>query len=81
MTCLRMTNADKSLPDGFVCGFAPIYEFDGYLFEVHSGFGPIPLRKDLEPRMNIPAGFWDMIDVFKALPENAKRACLFKEES
>jgi len=23
----------------------------------------------------------DMIDVFKALPENAKRACLFKEES
>jgi len=23
----------------------------------------------------------DMIEAFKALPENAKRACLFKEES
>jgi len=31
--------------------------------------------------MNIPSGFWEMVDVFNALPENAKRALLFKEAS
>jgi len=78
MPCVKL---DGPRP-GFVCGFHPVYEFDGYLFEVHSYCGPTPLRrKDHEPRMNIPAGFWEMIDVFNALPENAKRALLFKEAS
>lgn len=65
---------------GFICGFHPVYEFDGYLFEVHRYHGPIPLRrKDHSPRLNMPAGFWDMWEVFETLPENAKRALLFKE--
>ena len=80
MTCQRMPNADKNLPDGFICGFSPIYEFDGYLFEAHPYHGPIPLRKYLEPCANTPRGFWDMWDVFYALPEAAKRALLFKEQ-
>jgi len=81
MPCVRLPNADKNLPDGFICGFHPIYEFDGYLFEVHSYHGPWPLRrKDFEPWERIPtAGFWDMWEVFKALPEAAKRSCLYKE--
>ena len=82
MPCVRLPNADKNLPDGFICGFHPIYEFDGYLFEVHRYHGPWPLRrKDHEPRVTIPAGFWDMIEVFKAMSDGAKRALLFKEAS
>ena len=81
--CLRLPNADKNLPDGFICGFHPVYKFDGYLFEVHHYHGPWPVtRKDpSEPRKTIPAGFWEMWEVFKALPDGAKRALLFKEES
>ena len=80
MPCVRMPNMNKTLPDGVICGFEPVYEFDGYLFEVHHWHGPWPLRrKDLAPRKTIPAGFWDMWEVFKALPEAAKRACLYKE--
>ena len=80
--CLRLQNANENLPDGFICGFHPIYEFDGYLFEMHSYMGPTPLRrKDHEPRMNIPAGFWDMIKVFEKFSDDAKRACLYKEEN
>ena len=81
MPCVRVPNKDANLPDGFVCGFEPVYEFDGYLFEWHHYHGPTPLRrKDHEPRLNIPAGFWDMIEVFKALPDGAKRALLYEEE-
>jgi len=81
MPCVRMPNTDKTLPDGFICGFHPTYEFDGYLFEVHPYHGPCPMtRKDpSEPRKTIPAGFWDMWEVFKTLPEGAKRALLYKE--
>jgi len=81
MPCLRIPNADKTLPDGFVCGFEPVYEFDGYLFEWHHYHGPWPLRrKDHAPRVTIPAGFWDMIAVFEKFSVGAKRACLFKED-
>lgn len=80
MPCLIVPNADKNLPDGFVCGFDPVYEFDGYLFEVHPYHGPWPLtRANLFPRVTIPKGFWDMWNVFKALPDGAKRALLYKE--
>ena len=50
MVCVRMPNENG--PDGFVCGFHPLYEFDGYLFEVHRYHGPCPMtRKDpSEPR-------------------------------
>lgn len=78
MPCVRVPNGD--LPDGFICGFYPTYEFDGYLFEV-GYYGPWPMtRKDpSEPRKTIPAGFWEMWEVFNALPDGAKRAVLYKE--
>ena len=69
MTCLRLKS--ECVPDGFVC-FHPIYEYDGYLFEMHGYHGPIPLRKDLEARMNVPAGFWDMWKRFKMLSDEEK---------
>jgi len=68
------------VPDGFVCGFHPIYEYEGYLFEVHSYCGPTPLRRsDMDPRKNMPKGFWDMWDRFKELPDEEKMKYLFKE--
>ncbi|MEA3224851.1 MAG: hypothetical protein U9Q07_02790 [Planctomycetota bacterium] len=80
MVCLRIPNVNKRLPGGFVCGFHPVYEFGGYLFEVHSYHGPTPLRrKDHEPRMNVPKGFWGMWAVFEKFSDGAKRACLYKE--
>lgn len=47
---------------GVVCGFHPMYDFGGFLFEVHSYFGPHPLsRKDRStPLTNIPDSFWQM---------------------
>ena len=45
-----------------------MYDFDGYLFEIHSYFGPIPLRRDNhDPRVNIPARFWDAWERFEKL--------------
>jgi len=74
MPCLR-------IKDGFVCGFHPTYEFEGYLFEWHSYCGPTPMtRKDpTEPRKNVPAGFWDAMDRFKELSEEERRAYLFDD--
>jgi len=73
MPCLRLKSDKPGVPDGFVCGFHPIYEYDGYLFEVHPHQGPWPLRrKDHDPRKNVPAGFWDMWKVFDALSDEEK---------
>jgi len=53
---------------GFVCGFYPEYEYEGFLFEVHSYHGPCPLRrKDHEPRLNTPKGFYAAWERFEKL--------------
>jgi len=68
MPCYRLGDG------GFVCGFEPEYEFEGYLFEVHPYHGPCPLRrKDHEPRLNVPKGFYDAWDRFKALSVEEQR--------
>ena len=41
MTCLRLKSNKPGVPDGFVCGFELVYEYDGYLFEVHRYHGPM----------------------------------------
>jgi len=79
MTCLRLKSDKPGVPDGFVCGFEPVYEYDGYLFEVHSYFGPWPLRKNHERRVYVQAGFWDMWDKFSQLSDEAKVTYLYKE--
>lgn len=62
---------------GFICGFHPVYRFDGWLFEVPSYGGPCPLNKDGSPRATPPGRkFWKMWGVFAALPEDARRALL-----
>lgn len=75
MPCLKFRG-------GYVCGFHPTYEFEGYLFEMHSYHGPTPMtRKDpSEPRKNIPAGFWDAMDRFRELTEEERAAYLYGED-
>lgn len=78
--CLRLKSDKPGVPDGFVCGFHPIYEYGGFLFEVHRYHGPMPLRRsDLDPRKNTPKGFWDMWERFKVLSDEAKAAFLYEE--
>ena len=80
MPCLRLKNDKPGVSDGFVCGFYPEYEFEGYLFEVHSNFGPFPLRRsDHAVRKNWPRGFWDMWGRFKVLSDEEKATYLYKE--
>jgi len=71
--CLQLKSGKPGIPDGFVCGFHPEYKFEGFLFEIHRYHGPIPLRKDHEPRMNIPTGFWGAWDRFKALSDEEQQ--------
>jgi len=79
MPCVRLQSDKRGVPDGFVCGFHPVYEYDGYLFEVHSYHGPWPLTVALFPRKNIPSGFWNMWEMFKLLPAEGKMKYLYKE--
>jgi len=69
MPCYSLGNG------GFICGFEPEYEFEGYLFEVHHYHGPCSLRrKDHDPRVTIPKGFYDAYDRFKALSQEEQQA-------
>ena len=73
MTCKELKNG-KGERVGFIC-CPNVYRFDGWLFEVNSYCGPWPLNKDGNPRDTPPGRkFWEMYEVFDALPEAAKRA-------
>lgn len=65
---------------GFVCGFHSVYDYDGYLFELHSYLGPVPLRKDThEPRTTKPAGFWPAWIRFQKLSKEEQEKYRLKE--
>lgn len=77
MPCVPLTDRNNKIV-GFVCGFHPVYEFEGYLFEVHNYFGPMPLRRDNhEPRVTTPRGFWEAWDRFNALVTEEKQTYCF----
>ena len=67
MPCLPLLD-HRGKRVGTICGWEPVYRFRGFLFEVHHYCGPMPLKKNMEPRVNIPAGFWDAWEVFTKLP-------------
>lgn len=71
MPCIPLVNSRRrNQVVGFVCGFHPVYEFGGFLFEIHNYFGPCPLRRDNHsPRVRIPAGFWTIWGRFEKLSE------------
>ncbi len=73
MTCIRLPSGDPDVPDGFLCLGGPVYEYGGWLFEIHSYCGPHPLnRRTLEPRVNIPAEFWQAWEEFEKLPDEER---------
>lgn len=49
---------------------APIYEFDGWVFEYHRGkpYGPWPLKKDGEPRARAGKKFYKAFEDFQEFP-------------
>ena len=63
--------------NAIICS-SPFYEYEYkgkvYRFEIHSYFGPLPLRKDFEPRQNTPAGFYDMYEEFSGLSNEEREA-------
>lgn len=65
MPCIR-------IPNGVICGFAPIYEYEGHLFEMHRYLGPCALRNDLEPRSRVLPGFWKAVTEWDALPKSER---------
>jgi hypothetical protein len=38
--------------------------------------GPVALKKDLEPRQRIQAGFWDAVTEFEKLPAEVRKQYL-----
>ena len=64
MPCYRVDN-------GFVC-CPRIYEWRGWIFEVHSYFGPWPLKKDLCPRKCAGRKFWAMWERWKHVPNKER---------
>lgn len=59
----------KLIRTGTLCLGGPVYDFEGFLFEVHSYLGPIPLRRtDGLARARTPRGFWAAWDRFEELP-------------
>ena len=54
---------------GFFCG-PRVYEYEGWVFEVHYYGGPWPLRKDGELRERAGRKFWAMYDGFSELRES-----------
>ena len=61
--------------EGMIC-LPNFYEYKGYVFEWHNYLGPTPLRKDYEPRKNIPKGFWDAVAEFSELSEKDRKEYL-----
>ena len=55
---------------------ANIYEYKGYLFEIHPGSGPLPLRKDLTVSKRVPKGFYDAVTEFCNLPKKEQKKYL-----
>lgn len=64
----------RIIGNGIVCG-PRVYEWDGWIFEVHSYFGPWPLRKTdrSTPLVSASDAFWQMWEQWKRLPEEEQR--------
>lgn len=58
---------------GFICS-APVYEYNGWTFELNYNCGPWPLRKDGMPWERRPSSaFWDAMREWEDLPDNEKQ--------
>ena len=67
-----MHGREGGIMEIMVCS-APIYEYEGWLFEWRRYMTPHPLTKELEPRKRVGDKFWDMFDRFCALPDDEQK--------
>ena len=64
MVCIR-------IKDGYMCR-SRIYQYEGWVFEVHSYCGPHPLNKNGELKKRVGRKFWEMWDRFSSEPNKAQ---------
>jgi hypothetical protein len=55
---------------------ADIYEYKGYLLEIHPASGPVPLKKDLTVSKSASKGFYDAVTEFCNLPKSKQKKYL-----
>lgn len=73
MTCIRLPGCTPNAPDGFLCVGGDDYEYGGWLFEIHSYFGPLLLNRNTgEIRDNPPAAFWRAWEEFDKLTDKER---------
>ena len=59
------------IPETILSG--PVYEYGGWLFEVHYYCGPMLLnRRTGEERVSVPAAFWKAWEAFEQLSDSEK---------
>jgi len=55
----------------FIC-MPKLYQYEGWLFEVHSYCGPWPLKKDLDLRKRAGRKFFKMYERFEKEPSKER---------
>lgn len=56
---------------GFICG-PSVYQYEGWVFEMHSYIGPHPLTKQGSPYRRVPMKFYNMYERWDTLTEEEK---------
>ena len=80
MPCIPMIDTRTKKRVGFMCGFHPLYDFGGHLFEIHSHCGPTPLRRDNhDPKVSVPPSFWPVWKRFEKLTEQERDKFRFED--
>ena len=73
------TRKEATGMSGVIMCCSPVYEYNGLKFEMHRYCGPIPLRKDGEPRERIPQAFWDSFQEWFNLTDAEQKEYLVEE--
>jgi len=76
MACRTMGNMIVCCPNIYK------YRHNGkdFYFEWHSYLGPtVVTKRDYEPRITIPSGFWDMVTEFQVLSELDRKQYLIAD--
>jgi hypothetical protein len=71
-----ITNAEGKI-DGIMT-IANVYQYKGFLFEYHTLFGPVKVKKNFDPASAMGRKFWKMYSEWdKLTPEEKKETLIF----
>ena len=71
MPCIPIKSNASGRTD-WLCIGGPVYDYDGYRFEIHSEFGPVRLTKDNSMHYHQPAKFFEAVERWRALPADER---------